>query len=156
MNAKSKLWVKYDKGVIMMNTTFAKAMENPTSDEYVLLQRTRLDFPMFTVVKRQIKTNAKKDTYKGLTYTWMRNHIATHEDECVVQQELDAFDEMVHISQCHRRSLRYPTIKKWFLAKYPDVTKFGIIQPEDDTEVEEIKQNVIPMPAGTEPNLLSA
>ena len=156
MNAKSKLLVKYAEGVIEMNTTFAKEMRNPLSEEYALLQRTRLDFPTFAVRTRQIKSNPHKDTYKGLTYEWMRNHIATHEDECVVQQELDAFDEMVHISQCHRRSLRYPTIKKWFLAKYPDLAKFGIIQPEDDTEVEEIKQNVIPMPAGTEPNLLSA
>ena len=63
MNAKSKLMVKYAEGIIEMNTTFAKMMQNPLSDEYALLQRTRLDFPTFKVRTRQIKSNPKKDTY---------------------------------------------------------------------------------------------
>ena len=37
MNAKSKLTVKYAEGVIEMNTTFAKMMQNPLSEEYALL-----------------------------------------------------------------------------------------------------------------------
>lgn len=147
MNAKSKLMVKYAEGVIEMNTTFAKMMQNPLSEEYALLQRTRLDFPDFVVRTRQIKSNPKKDTYKGLTYEWMRNHIATHEAEEVVEEKLNAFDEMVYISKCHRGSLRYPTIKKWFLKEYPDVAKFGAVEiPEEDQE-EAKSQNVIPMPA---------
>ena len=36
------------------------------------------------------------------------------------------FDELLMISRCHAQSLRYPTIKKWFLAKYPEVAEFGI------------------------------
>ena len=117
MNAKSKLSVKYAEGVIEMNTTFAKMMQNPLSAEYALLQRTRQDFPTFAIRRRQIKSNPQKDTYKGLTYEWMRNHIATHEPEEVVEEKLNAFDEMVYISKCHRGSLRYPTIKKWFLKR---------------------------------------
>lgn len=136
MNAKSKLMVKYAKGVIEMNTTFAKMMQNPLSDEYALLQRTRLDFPTFAVRTRKIKSNPKKDTYKGLTYEWMRNHIATHEAEEVVEEKLNAFDEMVYISKCHRGSLRYPTIKKWFLNEYPEVAKFGLVDVEKDQEAE--------------------
>ena len=147
MNAKSKLSVKYTEGVIEMNTTFAKEMRNPLSDEYALLQRTRQDFPTFVVRKRQIKSNSKKDTYKGLTYAWMRNHIATHEPKAVVEEKLNAFDEMVYISKCHRGSLRYPTIKKWFLNEYPDVAMFGIF--ENDTpqvqETEDEPRKIIPM-----------
>ena len=155
MNAKSKLSVKYAEGVIEMNTTFAKEMRNPLSEEYALLQRTRLDFPTFAIRTRQIKSNPQKDTYKGLTYEWMRNHIATHEPKEVVEEKLNAFDEMVYISKCHRGSLRYPTIKKWFLAKYPEVAKFGAVgateeaaaeaQDEDKSD-ETNNQNVIPMP----------
>ena len=78
MNAKSKLMVKYADGVIEMNTTFAKEMRNPLSEEYALLQRTRLDFPKFEIRTRQIKSNPKKDTYKGLTYEWMEDYILTH------------------------------------------------------------------------------
>jgi hypothetical protein len=147
MNAKSKLLVKYAEGVIEMNTTFAKEMRNPLSEEYALLQRTRLDFPTFAVRTRQIKSNPHKDTYKGLTYEWMRNHIATHEPKNVVEEKLNAFDEMVYISKCHRGSLRYPTIKKWFLNEYPDVAKFGTIEAPAEAQAEETKsQNVIPMP----------
>ena len=147
MNAKSKLMVKYAEGVIEMNTTFAKEMRNPLSEEYALLQRTRLDFPTFAVRTRQIKSNPHKDTYKGLTYEWMRNHIATHEPKNVVEEKLNAFDEMVYISKCHRGSLRYPTIKKWFLNEYPDVAKFGTIEASAEVQAEETKnQNVIPMP----------
>ena len=142
MNAKSKLLVKYAEGVIEMNTTFAKEMRNPLSEEYALLQRTRLDFPTFAVRTRQIKSNPHKDTYKGLTYEWMRNHIATHEPKNVVEEKLNAFDEMVYISKCHRGSLRYPTIKKWFLHEYPDVAKFGT--EYFDTEESAANQGAIP------------
>lgn len=138
MNAKSTLKVKYAEGIIEMNTTFAKMMQNPLSDEYALLQKTRMDFPTFAVRTRQIKSNPKKDTYKGLTYEWMRNHIATHEAENVLKQKLAEFDEMVYISKCHGKSLRYPTIKKWFLDQYPDVAKFGT-DAADQKESEETK-----------------
>lgn len=160
MNAKSKLLVKYADGVIEMNTTFAKEMRNPLSEEYALLQRTRQDFPTFAVRTRQIKSNPHKDTYKGLTYEWMRNHIATHEPEEVVEEKLNAFDEMVYISKCHRGSLRYPTIKKWFLNEYPNVAKFGTIEisseaQEEDKSGEANSQNVIPMPEA-QPELKTA
>lgn len=147
MNAKSKLTVKYAEGVIEMNTTFAKMMQTPLPDEYALLQKIKMENPEFTVCCRQIKSNPHKDTYKGLTYEWMRNHIATHEPKEVVEEKLNAFDEMVYISKCHRGSLRYPTIKKWFLKEYPDVAKFGTVElPEEAQEEETTTQSVIPMP----------
>ena len=85
MNAKSKLKVIYAEGVIEMNTTFAKMMQNPLSDEYAMLQKVRTDNPTFTVRRRQIKTNPKKDTYKGLTYEYMKMYIKTHESKETVQ-----------------------------------------------------------------------
>ena len=150
MNAKSKLKVIYAEGVIEMNTTFAKMMQNPLSDEYAMLQRVRTDNPTFTVRRRQIKTNPKKDTYKGLTYEYMKMYIKTHESKETVQEVLDYLDEQILISKCHGQRLRYPTIKKWFLAKYPDVAKFGTFEVETEAEVEAQKictknQNVIPM-----------
>ena len=150
MNTKSKLTVKYAEGVIEMNTTFAKMMQNPLSDEYAQLQRTRLDFPTFAVRTRQIKSNPKKDTYKGLTYEWMRNHIATREPKASREAKLHEFDEMIYISECHSRRLRYPTIKKWFLNEYPDVAKFGTVEVPEEAQEEETKtQAVIPMPTPT-------
>ena len=126
MNAKSRMRVFYAEGIIEMNTTFAKMMQNPLSDEYALLQKTRMENPTFTIRRRQIKKNPNKDTYKGLTYSYMENYIRTHEEGENVQKVLDQFEELKLISQCHGKRYRYSTIKKWFLAKYPDVAKFGL------------------------------
>ena len=134
MNAKSKLVVKYAENVIEMNTTFAKMMQNPLSDEYALLQKIRVENPTFAVRRRQIKTNPKKDTYKGLTYEYMKMYITTHESEKTVQEVLDYLDEQILISKCHGQRLRYPTIKKWFLNKYPEVAKFGTVEAEHEAQ----------------------
>ena len=72
---------------------------------------------------------------------------ARAEKKEVVEEKLNAFDEMVYISKCHRGSLRYPTIKKWFLKEYPDVAKFGTVELSEEAQEEETKtQSVIPMP----------
>jgi hypothetical protein len=126
MNAKSKMKVFYAEGIIEMNTTFAKMTQNPLSDEYALLQKTRMENPTFTVRRRQIKANPKKDTYKGLTYEYMGHYISTHEPDDHVDEVLVHFEELKLISQCHGKRLRYPTIKKWFLNRYPDVAQFGM------------------------------
>ena len=150
MNAKSKLTVKYAEGVIEMNTTFAKMMQNPLSEEYALLQRTRQDFPTFAVRTRQIKSNPHKDTYKGLTYEYMRDYIILHTTPEKEAEAVAEFDEMVLISKCHGKTLRYPTIKKWFLKEYPDVAKFGTVEVPEEAQEEETKtQAVIPMPTPT-------
>ena len=160
MNAKSKLMVKYAEGVIEMNTTFAKMMQNPLSDEYAQLQKVRQDFPTFAVRTRQIKTNPKKDTYKGLTYEYMRDYIILHTTPEKEAEAVAEFDEMVLISKCHGKTLRYPTIKKWFLAKYPEVAKFGAVEATEEAageaqEEETKRENVIPMPE-VQPELKTA
>ena len=139
MNAKSRMRVFYAEGVIEMNTTFAKMMQNPLSDEYALLQKIRMENPTFSVRRRQIKSNPKKDTYKGLTYPYMEYYISTHEPEDKVDAVLAHFEELKLISQCHGKRLRYPTIKKWFLARYPEVAKFGmeLVADEDPAAAQE-------------------
>lgn len=144
MNAKSMVKVKYTKGAIEYNTTFARMMENPLSDEYALLQKLKMENPTFLVRHRRIKTNPKKDTYKGLTYSYMRGYISTHEQKDTLEAVLCEFDEMILISQCHGRHLRYPTIKKWFLAKYPEVAQFGVEPEVVEDAVETQEQKVIP------------
>lgn len=134
MNAKSKMRVDYLKNIAEVNTTFAKMMQDPTSDEYALLQRVKVENPGIKITTRKIKSNPQKDTYKGLTYDWMREYIATHEPAEVVDAKLAAFDEMRYISQCHGKALRYPTIKNWFLTEYPDVANFGIQKSEEKSQ----------------------
>ena len=145
MNPKSAVKVKHAEQLIEMNTTFAKMIENPLSDEYALLQKLKIENPEFKVSRRKIKSNPNKDSYKGLTYEWMRNHIVTHEGDDTREKVLYKFDEMIYISECHSKRLRYPTIKKWFLAKYPDVAKFGMVEIAEQEEPK--SQNVVPFSA---------
>ena len=155
MNAKSRMRVFYAEGIIEMNTTFAKMMQNPLSDEYALLQKTRMENPTFTVRRRQIKKNPNKDTYKGLTYPYMEHYIRTHEEGDNVQKVLDQFEELKLISQCHGKRYRYSTIKKWFLAKYPDVAKFGLEPLFEDEAADNVEnpatQEPIPFTANATP-----
>lgn len=134
MNAKSKMKVLHAKRVIEMNTTFAKMVENPFSEEYAFLQKIRQDYPEYKVTIREINKNPNKETYAGLTYQYMRDYIILHSTP---EEEADAvaeFDEMLLISRCHSKGHRYPAIKKWFLNKYPEVSKFGTVEKEEVSE----------------------
>ena len=129
MNAKSRMRVFYAEGIIELNTTFAKMMQNPLSDEYALLQKTRMENPTFTVRRRQIKKNPNKECYKGLTYEYMENYITTHEEGENRVLVLKEFAEMRLIAECHSKAHRYPVIKQWFLNKYSEIANFGMAAP---------------------------
>ena len=151
MNAKSKVKVLHDKSAIEMNKIFAKMIENPQSDEYALLQKIRQDYPVYKVRVRQIKKNSTKETYKGLTYEYMRNYIITHPKGIKKNDEgkdvnvlLEKFEELKLISQCQAKSRRYPVIKNWFLAQYPEIAKFGMdADAAEEEEKQDKKDNVI-------------
>ena len=137
MNPKSKLSIKYADNVIEMNTTFAKMMQNPLSDEYALLQKVKMENLGFRVQTRKINTNPKKDTYKGLTYKRMKEYITKYSEGEEQEKNLAELEKMIDISKCHGQALRYPTIKKWFLAKYPEVAKFGLVTADQEENEEE-------------------
>lgn len=129
MNAKSKMKVLHEDSVIEMNKTFAKMVENPFSEEYAFLQKIRRDYPEYKVTIREIKKNPNKETYAGLTYEYMKDYIILHTSKEEEEAAMAEFNELVLISKCHSKALRYPTIKKWFLSKYPEVAEFGCITP---------------------------
>ncbi len=114
---------------IIMDRTFAKNSEIVGSSEYNQLQACRKDYPTYTVEQRHIKRNTEKECYRGLTYTYMEDYIEAHADAAARRKE---YDEMRLLAKCH--SVRYPTIKAWFLSTYPEVVEFGM----NNTEVFEI------------------
>ena len=145
MNPKSAVKVKHAEQLIEMNTTFAKMIENPMSDEYALLQKLKMENPEFKVSRRKIKSNPNKDSYKGLTYEYMKMYIKTHETEEQAKEIIAYLDEQILISKCHSQRLRYPTIKKWFLKQYPDVAKFGMVEIAEQEEPK--SQNILSIAA---------
>lgn len=123
---KNVLKVDFKEMEIIMDRTFAKLCVNTSSVEYAHLQEVRRDYPDFKVITRTIKKNTQKETYKGLTCEYMEDYILRHETEETALNVIKEFNELRNISKCHKQGLRYPTIKKWFLNKYPEVAEFGV------------------------------
>lgn len=117
---KSVIKVDFENKVIYMNRIFAKEAANAKSDEYRQLQEVRKDYPDYPVKIRTIKKQPLKESYKGLTYDFMENYILTHPNSIDNKTE---FDKMITLSKCH--SLRYPTIKKWFLYTFPEMRDYN-------------------------------
>ena len=145
---KNTLKLDHAKRIIVMDRTFAKFAANTMSTEYAHLQAVRQDYPNYTVTQRQIKRNKTKESYRGLTYEYMEDYIKTHgsKEECA--KNLAEFKEKKLISLCHSTSRRYPTIKKWFLAKYPEVMEFGM--PDEEKKAAEAEEESAAAPEAEE------
>lgn len=124
---KNTLKINHENKTIVMDRTFAKFAENTRSEEYAHLQQVRRDYPDYAVTTRTIKRNSEKETYKGLTYEYMEEYILRHESEEKQLEVIREFHELRTISKCHKQGLRYPTIKRWFLEKYPEIVDFAKI-----------------------------
>ena len=123
---RNTLKLNFEECLIVMDRTFAKNAENTRSEEYAHLQEVRNSYPEWKVVTRTIERNPSKESYKGLTYEYMEDYILRHESEENQLAVIKEFNELRTISRCHKQGLRYPTIKKWFLNKYPEITDFKV------------------------------
>lgn len=139
------LKVDYENNSLVMDRTFAKSAQIAGSNEYRLLQEARSSYPTFKVTLRHIKKNSAKECYKGLTYAYMEDYIRTHESLKTVNAVLHEFEEMLLVSKCHSQAFRYPTIKKWFLEKYPEIAKFGMPKVDEimNEVVEEVNEEIL-------------
>ena len=118
---KNDLRIDFTKNEIIMSRHFEKCASIAGSEEYRRLQLVRQDYPTFAVVRRSIKKAPTKKTYEGLTFAYMENYIAKHDN---AEEYRKVYDELRLIGACHKVS--YPTIKKWFLETYPEIVEFGI------------------------------
>lgn len=131
---RDRIRIDYENCQLIMDRAFEKKAMNPASQEYEQLQRVRKDYPNFSVVRRKIRRNPKKETYAGLTYTYMENYILGHEAADKVEAVLNEYRELRLISQCHGKGRRYPAIKSWFLERYPEIAEFGVEKKEVQNE----------------------
>ena len=144
---KNTLRLDHENGTIIMDRTFAKLSQNTMSNEYKHLQEVRRDYPAYTVIRKTIRKNTNKESYKGLTYGYMEEYIMTHRTKSQTSAEIMAeYDEMRIIADCHSKAYRYPVIKRWFLEKYPEITTLRVAPRE------EVKDNVSNLPVGKPEN----
>ena len=115
----NSLVIDFNNSEIIMDRAFAKNAKIVGSDQYNLLQGARRDYPTYSVTQRTIRKNPNKESYRGLTYDYMREYIIGHSDDITLRE----FEEKVLISKCH--SIRYPEIKKWFLNTFPEIEEFN-------------------------------
>jgi hypothetical protein len=80
---------------------------------------------MYEVIRRKITRNTEMEHYKGLTYEFMEDYIMTHGTADEIKANLNKYEELRLIAQCHSKARRYPAIKSWFLEMYPEIVKFG-------------------------------
>ena len=119
--------------------------------EYNDLQAVRRDYPGFkvVVVAPRKATKGNKPSFKGLTYEYMEWYIIKYGPKEKEKKEalLAEFELQKDIAGCHSKSKRYPVVKNWFLAKFPEISKFGV--PAKEAE-EENEANVVSLPAANE------
>ena len=145
--------VNHEERKIEMNKEFERRSQNPRSEEYATLQMVRRDYPHYEECLYTIKRNPNKKTYKGLNYEYMETYILTHEPKETKAVVLDEFYDMRHIAECHKASYGYAVIKKWFLAKYPEIAEFGMEKKEDPKEekVDETKEAAVEVKKAEKP-----
>ena len=111
---------------IEMSKKFAKAAEKFGSEEYKQLQEARRDYPSFKVVTVSRKASGQKESYKGLTYSYMENYIKTHDDE--KKSIMSEYEMLRGLSQEAQEALAEPCsyneMKEWFLKKFSAIAEF--------------------------------
>ena len=124
------IFVDHEKQRLLMDRTFAKLSANVRSPEYEILQRVRRDYPNYAVVRREIKKNSGKESYRGLTYADMERYIKAHNVDVTVGEEtkpaLEVFYELCGRDKEGKKQSQmavatYGEVKQWFLIQYPDI-----------------------------------
>jgi hypothetical protein len=123
---------------IEMTKAEAKAAGKIGSDKYEELRKYMKEFPGFEI---QIKAPAKRKVeFRGLDYKFMREYIQKHDDaNGTIMAEfrtLTAQDKKEKAEGSENlEAAGYLDVKKWFLAKFPEIKKF---KEEHSKKVKEI------------------
>ena len=112
---------------IEMSKKEAKAAGKIGTPEFEELRQYMAMHPGFEV---QIKAPAKRKVeFRGLTYEYMKNYIKKHDDEdgkiMAEFNDLIALDKKNKVEGAeHLEATGYLDVKKWFLAKFPEIRQY--------------------------------
>lgn len=116
--------INHKNRTIVITKAFDKMASIYGSDEYIMLREAKLDNPGYKVVVKS--TKQKKETFKGLDYSYMEKYIIAHndEDETIMKE----FEMMRATSEEAKALLVEPAsyfeVKEWFLATFPEIAEF--------------------------------
>ena len=112
---------------IEMSKNEAKAAGKIGTPEFEELKNYMEMYPGFEV---QIKASAKRKVeFRGLTYEYMKNYIKKHDNEngeiMAEFNALIALDKKNKVEGAeHLEAAGYLDVKKWFLAKFPEIKEY--------------------------------
>ena len=112
---------------IEMSKKEAKAAGKIGTPEFEELKNYMKEYPNFEIL---IKAPAKRKVeFRGLDYNYMRTYIQKHDDEdgkiMAEFRELIAQDKKDKVEGAeHLEAAGYLDVKKWFLAKFPEIQKY--------------------------------
>ena len=115
------------KKTIEMTKNEAKAAGKIGSEEFKELRQYMEMYPTFTI---DIKAPAKRKVeFRGLTYEYMMTYIKKHGDEngeiMAEFNDLIALDKKNKVEGAeHLEAAGYLDVKKWFLAKFPEIKQY--------------------------------
>ena len=106
--------INFAAKTIEVTKTFANKASNFGSEEYRTLRTAMSDLPDFTVAIKM--TRKPRRTYmKGLTYEFMKQYISMYNEDGSIMQDF------LYL----REGCSYNEIKKWFIAKFPEINNFA-------------------------------
>ena len=112
---------------IEMSKKEAKTAGKIGTPEFEELKNYMAIYPGFEVL---IKAPAKRKVeFRGLTYEYMKNYIKKHDDEdgkiMAEFNALIALDKKNKVEGAeHLEAAGYLDVKKWFLAKFPEIKQY--------------------------------
>ena len=112
---------------IEMTKAFYKKASVYGTEEYMMLQNARKDYPNFTpIAKGATKKSVNKNS--GLTYEYMKDYINKLADNEEKARKLDDYRTLRGLDENDEQiaeAASYDIIKKWFLGAFPEIEDFG-------------------------------
>ena len=120
----SNITINNTARTIEINKTFTKAASKFGSPEYLELQDARRDYPNFRVVT--VAQKGAKSEFKGLTYDYMKDYIAKHDDEdqSIMSTFLMLRGQDEAGKDADAGSADYSEIKEWFFQTFPAINEY--------------------------------
>lgn len=115
--------------VITITADFAKAMNNPDSEEYKTIAKIRRDFPEMEIVRKTHKTPSKYRTKDGKIFNCNQFKNLTYENMETFMMGLPNGEEYLNeylFLRNHASDIQtngYTLIRRWFVKQFPDYQK---------------------------------
>ena len=101
-----------NKTIVASKSSLKKA-GRPNTPEADLLASMMNQHPDYAVVEKEIKTNASKNAYDGLTMELMKSYI---EIQSNAKEMLETYNRVVEMATKQKK--KYPLTKSWFTGVY--------------------------------------